>query len=77
MSSSQFVRDDNSLNLLIPKEEVLLVELEESLGAKLMVPELVPADEAPVKEGEEEEEEEEESAMNARERKKRMALRGD
>jgi hypothetical protein len=38
-----------------------------------MVPELVPADEAPVKEGEEEEE----SAMNARERKKRMALRGD
>jgi hypothetical protein len=75
MSSSQFVRDDNSLNLLIPKEEVLLVELEESLGAKLMVPELVPADEAPVKEGEEEEEEE--SAMNARERKKRMALRGD
>jgi hypothetical protein len=74
MSSSQFVRDDNSLNLLIPKEEVLLVELEESLGAKLMVPELVPADEAPVKEGEEEEEE---SAMNARERKKRMALRGD
>jgi hypothetical protein len=73
MSSSQFVRDDNSLNLLIPKEEVLLVELEESLGAKLMVPELVPADEAPVKEGEEEEE----SAMNARERKKRMALRGD